>query len=139
MSLPANQQNQATAKSLPACESVGQSPLEQFKSSLLRPLCFGRTINDDHYTLGTCNCLLGHAPAKYHPKNKYSRLDAKLQTHSDRQWPQVQISIPVANLLSQGQYHQTTGLQFTITHCERANQHPSARLQGEPTLAGIYH
>jgi hypothetical protein len=102
MSLPADRQNQANAKYLPACESVGQSPLEQFKSSLLRPLCFAfsnnqsRSLHAGHFHLPDRPCSNHN-----HPKNRHTRLDAKLPTHSDRQWPEVQFSILVANLLSQ--------------------------------------
>jgi hypothetical protein len=50
MSLPVNQHNSANVKSVPVSESVGQSPLAQFKSSLLRLLCFAAaTTNEDYF------------------------------------------------------------------------------------------
>ena len=94
-------------------------------NSQWRPLLAG------HFQLPVRPCSRHH-----HPNNKHSRLDAKLQNHLDRQCPEVQFSIPVANLLSQERYHQTIGLQFTPTHCERANQHPLLRLKETPTFAG---
>jgi hypothetical protein len=132
MSLPANQQNRATAKYLPAGESVGQSPLAQFKSSLLRLLCFAETISEDRYTLGTFICLLGHAPTTtirrtstqgWTPSYQLIRTGSGQKSSSPSLW---QICY------HKGQYHQTIGLQFTPTHGERANQHPLPRLQDSP-------
>lgn len=41
---------------------VGQSPLKQIKSFLLRHLCFAALINQDCCQLNTFICLQGHAP-----------------------------------------------------------------------------
>ena len=77
MSLPANQLNEAAAKSLPVCESVGQSPLVQFKSSLFATfvLCRNyqwRLFHARHFPLPVRPCS-SHS----HPKNK--QLDAGRQ------------------------------------------------------------
>jgi hypothetical protein len=79
MSLPANQETQAIAEPSPVSELVGLSPLVQFKSSLLRRLCFAATINEDCYQLGTFNCLSGHAPT------------TTIRTASSRQKPSYQL------------------------------------------------
>jgi hypothetical protein len=136
MSLPANQQNQATAKYLPACESVGQSPLVQFKSSLLRPMCFAETLNEDYFMLGTFVCLLGHAPTKTIPKASTQGWTPSYQLIGTGSGQKSSSPSLWQICYHKGRCHRTIGLQFTPTHCERANQHPLARLQDIPALAG---
>jgi hypothetical protein len=95
-----------------------------------------KTISQDHYTLGTFICLIGHAPTTtiprtgtqgWTPSYQLIRTGSGQKSSSPSSW---QICF------HKRRYHQTIGLQFTPTHGERANQHPLARLQDKPTLAG---
>jgi hypothetical protein len=72
MSLPADQQNKATAKSSPVSESVGQSPLEQFMSSLLRR--FVLCCNNQSRLLPTWHFQLPFGPCSnhHHPNSQHS-------------------------------------------------------------------
>lgn len=90
-----------------------------------------RLLPTQHFQLPLRPCSNHH-----HPNSQCSRLTPCCQliwTSSD----QKSSSLSLWRIrLSQGQYHQTIGLQFTPTHCERANQHPFSGLQGTPTMVG---
>jgi hypothetical protein len=74
-----------------------------------------------------------------HPKSKHTRLDAKLPTHWDRQWPEVQFSIPVANLLSQGTVSPNNRITIYSYALRKSKPTSFGKITGYPRVGRHYH